>query len=110
MLQSNWVDVVLDGLPRDFVVLGTECQHIRLKMRDGDAPALERTASLGPGKRVRLCETGICLRSEEQTRVELIGLDWVGCVGLCIIRLEMLRRLSNFCLHVCSQPGGHVET
>lgn len=82
MLKSDRVDVIRHWLAWYLMVLGTKSQETRLKVGDRHAPAVQSAGAFRPCERVGLRESRIGLRSKEQTRVKLIGLDWVCGIGL----------------------------
>jgi hypothetical protein len=82
VLKTDWVDVVTDWTARKLGVLGTKGEDIGFHMRDTHTPALEVSTSSRPGDRVGLSEARIGLRAQEETSVELVGLNWIGSIGL----------------------------
>lgn len=82
MLKADRVDVVIDWATRELVILRTKGKNIGLHMGDTHSPALEGSTSSRPGERVRLSETRISLRTEEEPSIKFVGLNWIGGIGL----------------------------
>lgn len=97
-IDTNWVDVVLCRIAWTIRDLGA------FDVRDGHAPTLDVVDSLRPSDGVWVSPDRVCLICQEETGVELVGLNWRGDIcSYTYTRNRMSILGSN---HVWNRIGG----